>query len=501
MAKDSELEYLTPDFDPASLTVPKLRGIFVNHDVQFPSSAKKPQLVDLFNERIVPQSQQILGAQSNAKRTSKGITDAESSQGSTVGRDESSERMLPPPVQETPRRKVNRKSKPAGVEDTIEEVSPAKKSPTKKTPAKNSSTKHARASDTETGTDVENVKPTPRRTKKSSEPPTIKYEESETLGRKSGDPTIFSKDNPFQSGSSPLDESKYSEKKKRKSLATPSGKDGSKRSSSSGHRKSDKPVKERIKAEDGFVVPTSSKFEVPGSDLEDDGIDAGEEFTPEAQLELVRERAKNGESGAALLGPRRAKRPRKTSKVAKTAPWIVILTLLSGYAAWWRKEKLQVGYCGIGTPSTALSDPRIPDWARIIEPQCDACPQHAYCYDALETRCDQDFVLRPHPLSLGGLVPLPPTCEPDGEKVKRVQAVADKAIENLRERRAKFECNELVDETGQETPAIEIDEDDLKQEVSKKRRKGMTDAEFDDLWKGALGEIKGREEVVTSPDG
>ena len=105
------------------------------------------------------------------------------------------------------------------------------------------------------------------------------------------------------------------------------------------------------------------------------------------------------------------------------------------------------------------------------------------------------------PLSLGGLVPLPPTCEPDGEKVKRVQAVADKAIENLRERRAKFECNELVDETGKETPVVEIDEEDLKQEVSKKRRKGMSDAEFDDLWKGALGEIKGREEVVTSPDG
>ena len=152
MANDPELEYLSPNFDPASLTVPKLRGIFVNHDVQFPSSAKKPQLVDLFNQKIVPQSEKILGAQSNAKRTSKGITDAESSQGSTIGGDESSERMLPPPVPETPRRKVSRKTKPAGIDDTIEEVPAAKKSPTKKTPAKKSSTKHAKASDTDTGT-------------------------------------------------------------------------------------------------------------------------------------------------------------------------------------------------------------------------------------------------------------------------------------------------------------------------------------------------------------
>ena len=261
----------------------------------------------------------------------------------------------------------------------------------------------------------------------------------------------------FRAEALPLDESKSTDKKKRKSLVTPPGKELSKRPSTGGHGTSEKAAKSRIKVEES-EYQTSRKFEVPSSS--EDGDEAGEEFTPEAQLELVRERAKNGESGSALLGPRRVKRPRKASRAAKTAPWIVILTLFSGYAAWWRMEKLQVGYCGIGTPSTALSDPRIPEWARVIEPQCEPCPQHAFCYKSLETRCDHDFVLRPHPLSLGGLVPLPPTCEPDGEKVKRVKAVADKAIESLRERRAKFECNELVDESGKETSVVEIDEEE-----------------------------------------
>ena len=38
-------------------------------------------------------------------------------------------------------------------------------------------------------------------------------------------------------------------------------------------------------------------------------------------------------------------------------------------------------------------------------------------------------------------------------------------------------------------------EEELKQAVSRKRRKGMSDEEFDELWRGAIGDIVGREEV------
>lgn len=276
----------------------------------------------------------------------------------------------------------------------------------------------------------------------------------------------------------------------------------------------------------GEVTPhTSSTFEMPVSQLnglvnvDDNGVVASEDFTPEEQMELVRERSMNGQN--AIVPVRRKKKTSRGS--GATGPvWLLIMTLLAGYATWYRKEKFSVGYCGVGresrqltpapicTPKWASSlnipdmctEVDIPDWlVNVAEPPCEPCPQHATCYDNFETVCDQDFVLRPHPLSLGGFVPLPPTCEPDGEKVRKVKVVADRAVEELRERRAKWECGDLVENDGTPAVSVEIEAEELKKEVSKKRRRGMTEAEFEDLWVGAIGEIQGREEVEVVIDG
>ena len=110
-------------------------------------------------------------------------------------------------------------------------------------------------------------------------------------------------------------------------------------------------------------------------------------------------------------------------------------------------------------------------------------------------------MLQQHPLSLGGLVPLPPTCEPDGEKAKRVKAVADRAIEELRQRNAAFECGELTDADGKPAPSPEISEQTLKSTLSAKKRKGMTDEEFEALWVPVIGEILSRDEITSGADG
>lgn len=94
---------------------------------------------------------------------------------------------------------------------------------------------------------------------------------------------------------------------------------------------------------------------------------------------------------------------------------------------------------------------------------------------------------------------MPPTCEPDGEKVRRIKAVADRAVEELRERRAKFECGGK-EEGGEVVKTVEIGEEELKRRVGEKRRKGMGQAEFEELWAGAIGEIMGREEVEVVKD-
>jgi len=226
-------------------------------------------------------------------------------------------------------------------------------------------------------------------------------------------------------------------------------------------------------------------------------LEPGEEFTPEEQLELVRERAMSGRMD--VVPARRRKERQSPTGVARVAPWAVALAMLGGLGTVWRQEKIAVGYCGVGRPSTALAGVEIPDWASVLQPQCEPCPQHAYCYPDLETVCETDFILKPHPLSLSGLVPLPPTCEPDSQKARKVKAVADRAVEELRERNAKWECGEL-DEGGKSLPSAEMSEEELKQEMSNKRRKGMSQSEFEDLWKGAIGEIRGRDEIVSSVD-
>jgi hypothetical protein len=224
---------------------------------------------------------------------------------------------------------------------------------------------------------------------------------------------------------------------------------------------------------------------------EDDELSAGEEFTPEEQLALENERAD-------LMYPaKKLRRPRKKS--SSMAPLAMILVLVASFAAWWRKEKIEIGFCGLGKPTWSLAETNVPEWAHVLEPRCEPCPSHAFCYPNFEARCEHDFILKSHPLSLGGLVPLPPTCEPDSEKARRVKAVADKAVEELRNRRAKWECGQLKDD-GKEARSPEISEPELKDQVAKKRRKGLSDSEFDDLWKGAIGEVVGKDDVVSHTD-
>jgi hypothetical protein len=45
-------DYLEPDFDPASLTVPVLLGVLGYHNIPYPTPHTKPKLVKVFNDEI-----------------------------------------------------------------------------------------------------------------------------------------------------------------------------------------------------------------------------------------------------------------------------------------------------------------------------------------------------------------------------------------------------------------------------------------------------------------
>lgn len=536
-SSDDELAYLQPGFALASLTVPKLRSILVSHDITYPSSAKKPQLIQLIEDQVLPRSRKILNARAHIKRTSKGITDMPSSQESSTVDGQDEEEMPPPPVPvKTPR---GRKSKAtlaaeaAAAAATEEDDSPPAPTTTKRarTPGGRKSTvKHARDSDADTDTDK--LRPSARKTRK-SEIPTIVAPNHVQIDEphlplksehRDKDKSPFSDENPFQTGSSPSAEGRRisgSSNRTRKSLG--GGKED-RRKSSTTRRKTTSPNERAMEQEDGIIAPSRSTFEFPIARIKaerKEEIQPTEEFTPEEQLELVRERAGQGYSSSELIPARQStltRRKRKANSTAtKSATWGVLFTLLGSIGAWYRKEKIDIGYCGVGQAQWSLSNynTNIPTWVKdTLQPACEPCPQHAFCYPNMEVKCEHDFVLKPHPLNLGGLIPVPPICEPDGDKVRRVKAVADRAVEELRERRAGFECGEEIKQSstsanGEEAKTIvragqaklEISEEALKQEVGKMRRKGLSDAEFDDLWQSALGEIVGREEVEVIRDG
>lgn len=520
---DDDLAYLQPGYDLSSLTVPKIRSILVSHDIPYPASAKKPQLIQLMETELLPKAKKILGARSRTKASAKGIVDVPSSQESTQDDSDANagELMPPPPVPRTPSR--GRKKRTIDVADSIE-VGEETPRTSRKTPGRRSTAKHSRASSTETEprTDASD-KPSARKSRKSRGEATtainagtshVKIAEPDlAIKREFADnDSPFSNDNPFQSGSSPSSRDRRRSKDMKRRSAGASTDE--RRKSSSRRRQTTSPPTAQVKQEDDITVPSRSTFEFPVSRLHQPETKApkveikeefqpGEEFTPEAQLELVRERAAQGYSSADMVPfshpKRRAQKPR--SSIAKFLPWTTLLMILACFAVYWRYEKLEIGYCGIGKPQWSLTETaKLPSWANSIQPTCEPCPQHAYCYSNFEARCDRDFILKPHPLSLGGLVPLPPTCEPDSEKLRKMTSVANRAIEELRDRKAKYECNEPTKD-GEVPATVEIAEEELKKEVSKKRRKGMTQEEFEDLWKGALGEILGREEVLSSSDG
>lgn len=474
-----DLDYLEPGFDPNSLTVPKLRNVLVTHDVTYPSNAKKPQLVQLFNEEVVPQAKKLLSARRRLKPSARGIVDVPSSQASTVDEEEEA---VPEPPPTTRRSTGRRRTRASPEEDDATSQLPSGPS----TSRRRTTVKHARSSDAEP-----EVRPAVRRTRHSTTP-AIKAEESESenWARPAAD-SPFTSENPFQSGSSPPQEPRVG---RRKTLDAFDARE--KRKSVSSRRRTEGPKVQR----DGHIKPpTASTFNVPilgrrkkEQPEEQELIPAGEEFTPEEAQEI----AEQQQNGTLAVVPRRKK---KSGSGGLTVGALTLSVMLAAVGFAYRNEKLEVGYCGVGRePSSDLQGITIPEWAQAV---CQPCPPHAICSPLLATVCEGDFVLKQHPLAFGGLVPLPPTCEPDSERFQRVAVVTRRGVEDMRDLNAAYECSEPLKGEMKPPTSPFISEKELKASLSAKKSKRMSQEEFDALWEPAIGEMLSRDEIVHNDEG
>lgn len=478
-----DLDYLEPGFDANSLTVPKLRNVLVTHDVTYPSNAKKPQLVQLFNEEVVPKAKKLLSARRRLKPSSKGIVDVPSSQASVVDEEEEIAPELPPPPPTT-RRSTGRRRTRASPQDDVDAI--LQSPPEPPTSRRRTTIKYAPSSDAEP-----EVRPAARRTRHSTTP-AMKAEDSELEGwnRPAAD-SPFTSENPFQSGSSPPQEPRGG---RRKTLDAPDARE--KRKSMSSRRRTEG---SKVKQDSHTKPLASSAFNMPilgqrnkEQPEERELVPAGEEFTPEEAQEIA-EQQKNG---MLAVVPRRKK---KSGSGGLTVGALTLSIMLAAVGFAYRSEKLEVGYCGVGRdPSSDLQGITIPEWAQAV---CQPCPPHAICSPLLKTACETDFMLKPHPLSFGGLVPLPPTCEPDSEKSQRVAVVTRRGVEKLREQNAAHECNEPLNGGTKPPSSPFISEQELKATLLAKKSKRMSQEEFDALWDPAIGEMLNHDEIEHKDEG
>jgi hypothetical protein len=178
-----EYWYFDSNVDANKITVPELRSILLKHGVTYPSSAKKPVLVKLFEDSVAPQAAQVQRTHARTKRTTRGIQDVPSSSASTATTEDTEDETLLAPPPSTTRRTSRRTTR--GPTEEREEVAraPRGKTPTRAVPAKHSRTTEAEADEG----------PAVRRTRKSATP----------VVRDPGADSPFTQENPFQSGSSP----------------------------------------------------------------------------------------------------------------------------------------------------------------------------------------------------------------------------------------------------------------------------------------------------------
>lgn len=500
-----EYWYLEDGVEPSKITVPELRSILLKHGVQYPSSAKKPALLELFTSYVLPQASKLQRAAARTVRSTRGITDVPSSTASTTtSEDMDDDTLLPPPP--SARRTLRRTARAATAE---EEETPVSRPVSRhaKTPSRTVPTKHARDSDV----DVD-VRPSSRRSRKSFAVPERTSPDPEAW-HSAGADSPFTQENPFQSGSSPANPDSYTKDRRRKTMGLEYKE---KRKSDANRRRTYQPHSEQH--DEGIVVPTQKTFEmrvprklqeeavVANEDTVNEDTFEGEEYTPEEQLELEQASAQSGQVD--VLPPRRRRDPHKTANTIQAFLLTFFAASFAVIGGVWREEKFGVGFCGVGTDApTAIAGVDIPDWAVSILPECEPCPPHAFCERNLEVQCENDFVKKYHPLSFGGFLPLPPTCEPDTEKTRKVTAVADHAVHLLRERRAQYECGD-PDAEGKVVQTPELSVTELKEELlalrtksAKSKGKSLSNEEFEDLFAKAIGEIPGRAEIVEKTDG
>lgn len=132
--------------------------------------------------------------------------------------------------------------------------------------------------------------------------------------------------------------------------------------------------------------------------------------------------------------------------------------------------------------------------SRFLHNWCFDCPKHAKCLENNDIVCDPGYIARSSFWSFGGRLPVPGDCKPDSIRAKKVASVTNRALAILRDRKARQECAALTWTRG-ETPTAALAFDDLKDSMSRERKRGIGEDEFNQLWHLAWKDILSQKDI------
>lgn len=213
------------------------------------------------------------------------------------------------------------------------------------------------------------------------------------------------------------------------------------------------------------------------------------------------------ESAANTYGTRSKRSRDKEGPNLGPLKFILFLALMS-FGLWYRQTRIDIGYC---TPSTFIPTPTnnkhlttkqfLVKW---LYPTCIACPDHARCNSpGADPLCPPEYILRPHPLSFGNLLPLTPTCVLNKAQEYQSLQVADAAESILHKRAGQEECMTSI----RPQPSAELfarqrlSASDLRKEIESLKDASVSQEDFNQYWTLALNELYRRSSTISIEQG
>lgn len=187
---------------------------------------------------------------------------------------------------------------------------------------------------------------------------------------------------------------------------------------------------------------------------------------------------------------------------------IAIFVMIS-YLLWFRTQKQALGYCETSysgpfkrEPLDLASDANVSTkfW-HTVSPECIECPPHAVCEPDMHLWCVDGYVLRRHPFSLGGLLPISPRCLPDTQRQQEIREVKAVLLDELRKRHAINECGylssvDLEEVAAQVTSGDGMDDSDMNEFLMKIKSEDTDMAKLKDLLSAAIPEIEAESDII-----